>query len=94
MLANAYGIIQMAENQSISSSFSSHLQNLADLQRVEADGEAAVVHLAAVAAYLLLRPRARADPRQRHLVPPRAARGRLPPPHEGGQHARLPGQCQ
>lgn len=67
------------------------MQDIAHLQRVEADGEAAELHLAAVAAALLLRPRPRPGGRQRRLVPAGAAGGRLPPPHQGGQHARLQG---
>ena len=67
------------------------MQDIPHLQRVEADGEAAELHLSAVAAALLLGPRPRPDGRQRRLVPAGAARGRLPPPHQGGQHARLPG---
>ena len=66
-------------------------QNIAHIQRVSADGEAAELHLAAVAADAVLGPRPRADRGQRHLVLARAPRGRLPPSHEGGQHARLPG---
>ena len=66
-------------------------QNIAHIQRVSADGEATELHLAAVAADAVLGPRPRADRGQRHLVLARAPRGRLPPSHEGGQHARLSG---